>query len=71
MKTWLFLLVGVVIAAGAAFGVRHYGFDIGALVGLTKDAAPARPRARPSHKGGKSPIAGPQPSKSRRPRHHN
>lgn len=59
MKTWLFLLVGVVIAAGAAFGVRHYGFDIGALVGLTKDAAPAQTAGKALAQGGQKPNRGP------------
>lgn len=34
MRTWAFLLAGVVAVAAAGFAVRHYGIDLSALPGL-------------------------------------
>lgn len=38
MKALVYLLVGIAIVAGAAFGVRHYGIDVATLAGLSGPA---------------------------------
>ena len=47
MRFWAFLLAIVVIVAGGALAVRHYGIDLAALSGLQKFAATSQePNAR-------------------------
>ena len=59
MRRLVFLLIGAVIVAASAFGVRHYGVDVMALTGMGPGAkavstAPAAPTA-----GGARPNRGP------------
>ncbi|MFN4141069.1 efflux RND transporter periplasmic adaptor subunit [Aestuariivirga sp.] len=46
MRTWIFLLTSVAIAAAAAFGIRHYGIDVAALTGLGEAITPGPPAQR-------------------------
>jgi membrane fusion protein, multidrug efflux system len=49
MRTWAFLLAGVVVVAASAFAVRHYGIDLAALSGL--ETAALKTEARPPQAG--------------------
>ncbi len=66
MKKWLFLLLGAVLAAGAAFGLRQSGVDVAALVQEVKSViASASTRgqtpAQSNAQGGQQPNRGPSP----------
>jgi membrane fusion protein (multidrug efflux system) len=52
MKTWLFLLIGAAIAAGAALGVRYYGIDVAAVAGFGTPAQTAADAGKPASGGG-------------------
>ncbi len=49
MRTWAFLLAGMVIVAASAFAVRHYGIDLAALTGF--QAAALKTEQRPPQVG--------------------
>jgi membrane fusion protein, multidrug efflux system len=63
MKLWVFLLVGVVLVAASAFGVRHYGIDLAAVSGLHRLAAQGD---APQRTGGQRPNRGPSPVETAR-----
>ena len=63
MRSVIYLLLGIAILAGAAFGVRHYGIDVVALAGLGGKASQEKPVAAggdsPQRQGGARSNRGP------------
>jgi hypothetical protein len=41
MKKWLFLLLGAIMVAGAAFGLRQAGVDVAGLADQVRGIVPA------------------------------
>lgn len=70
MKKVLFLLIGIAIVAGAAFGVRQSGIDLAALVGLQKGATvaekPAAQQPGAPGQNGQRQARGPSPVETAR-----
>lgn len=56
MRAFVYLLVGIAIVAAAAFGVRHYGIDVGALAGFGD--SPKTAAAAGGDAGAQRPVGG-------------
>ncbi|PZF77221.1 efflux transporter periplasmic adaptor subunit [Aestuariivirga litoralis] len=59
MRSLIYLLVGIAILAGAAFGVRHYEIDLAALTGFGSTKTVAAGGEAPQRQGGGRANRGP------------